>query len=504
MNAKSIGFLLLAALAAETSFGQPSVEPAVPDKPWTHNMWLPRFDAKRELAATGRYDIVFLGDSITHGWESAGKEVWKANFSSGPYRALNCGISGDRTEHILWRLDHNQLAGHSPKIFVLMIGTNNTGHHDIVEESPLDTILGIQSVLGRLTRDHPESKIVLHPIFPRGATTNDPNRVRNDVVNSVICKFADGKRTLWCDFNSRFLTADGVLEKSMAKDLLHPGAAGYAIWAESLKPYLDFALGRTKRRPEPPAPPAPTALPKSGPRTTLPDVKMYWLANIKQKVEPRLRNKRAEVCANSEHYYDAIWLGDSITHFLERTKFNDVRKEKFNGYRILNLGFGGDKTQNLLWNIEYGGFLDCVHTRLVTIMIGTNNVLEDTPEDIANGIRACLAAVRRKQPQAKVLLFSILPRDVAHGRGKRDCRRTNRNVDEIMPKILKINELIRPLADGEKVVLIDLVAKFTDAEGLPDINLLPDGTHPDADGYRLCADTILPYLKSSAKRPLAK
>ena len=135
------------------AFGQLSVTPALPERSWTRKMWLPRFDEKKALATTNSYDIVFLGDSITHGWESRGAKVWAENFAEGEYKALNCGISGDRTEHVLWRLYNGQLANLSPKAFVLMIGTNNTGHRDFESEPPTDTVLGIQSIL-----DHLKSK----------------------------------------------------------------------------------------------------------------------------------------------------------------------------------------------------------------------------------------------------------------------------------------------------------------------------------------------------------
>ena len=472
-----------------------SVTPQVPDKGWTHGMWLPRFDAKRALAANGGFDVAFLGDSITHFWETKGSNVWARTFVEGPYKAINLGFSGDRTEHVLWRIDHGQFDGLSPKAIVLMIGTNNTGHREEFQESPTDTILGIQSVLGRLAQKFPDAKVILHPIFPRGATTDDPLRVRNDLVNAVIRRFADGKRVLWCDFNGRLLTADGTLEKSMAPDLLHPGAQGYEIWAEEVKPFLDYALGLSPKAPRSTAHPAPTALPATGPRTTRPEIKMYWLANKDPKVQARLRDKRIEECGNADRYYDAIWLGDSITHFWERSGKREVFQEKFGQYRILNLGFGGDQTQNLLWNIRHGGFLDGVQTRLITLMIGTNNVWGDSAEDIAAGIAACVKAVRGKQPQARLLLFTMLPREVAHKRGERDYRREKGCVDEVMPKQTKVNELIRSLADGKNVILVDLTAKFTDADGLPDVTLLPDGTHPGPEGYRVWADAVLPLYK---------
>ena len=492
MNRKITFTLALIALSGGASALQ-SISPSVPDR--TRGWWLPRFDAQRTLAATCGCEVAFLGDSITHHWEGPGKEVWAANFAEGPYSAINLGFSADRTEQLLWRLDHGQMDGMSPKAIVLMIGTNNTGHRKAHEESPTDTALGVQAVLGRLGNLFPEAKVILHPIFPRGAATNDELRVRNDLVNLAIRQLADGKRILWCDFNSRLLAVDGTLEKTMAPDLLHPGATGYAIWAEELKPFLDYALGRTEKVPKSKAVPAPTALAKDGPKAVVPAIKTYWFANRDPKVRPRIRDKRVEETANADRYYDAIWIGDSITHFWEHKGKCEVFREKFGQYKILNLGFGGDHTENLLWNVKYGGFLDGVQARLITLMIGTNNTWGDSAEDIAAGIAACVKAIREKQPQAKLLLFTVLPREVAHRRGERDFRRKNPNVDEIMPKQTKVNELIRPLADGKDVILVDLCPKFTDVEGLPDITLLDDGTHPNEDGYRVWADEVLPLYR---------
>ena len=473
---------------------QLAVTPSLPDKAWTRKMWLPRFDEKKALAAQGGYDIVFLGDSITHGWESRGAKIWAENFETGPYKALNCGISGDRTEHLLWRLLNGQLAELKPKAFVVMIGTNNTGHRDVESEPPTDTILGIQSIVDWLKVNHPAAKVILHPIFPRGARPDDSMRVRNDLVNSEIKAFADGKQVLWCDFNSRLLSTNGVMETSMAKDLLHPGEEGYRIWAEEVKPFLDYALGRSAKPPKSSAPAAITALPKAGSAATTPKIKNYWLNSPDKKVRPRIREKRAEQCANLERYYDVVMIGDSITHFWEHKRNYEVFAEKFKGYKIFNAGFGGDRTQNTLWNILYGGLLDGVHTRIVTLMIGTNNTWSDSPEEIAAGIKACVDAIRAKQPQAKLLLMPIFPREVAHKRGERDY--TRKNGDMIMPKIAKVNELIRPFADGKGVEWFDLTGKFLDSDGLPDIRLLPDGTHPGPEGYAVWADALLPYLKN--------
>ena len=159
-----------AAFICGTAFAQLSVTPALPDKNWTHCMWLPRFDAKKALAGSNSYDVVFLGDSITHGWEGRGAKVWEKNFADGEYKALNCGISGDRTEHVLWRLYNGQLAELSPKAFVIMIGTNNNSSKDT---KPENVASAIEQLVAKIRAKQPKAKIVLHPIFPRGNSAQE-------------------------------------------------------------------------------------------------------------------------------------------------------------------------------------------------------------------------------------------------------------------------------------------------------------------------------------------
>jgi beta-glucosidase len=130
---------------------------------------------------------------------------------------------------------------------------------------------------------------------------------------------------------------------------------------------------------------------------------------------------------------------------------------------------------------------------MITLMIGTNNSWGDSPENIATGIKACVEAIRKKQPQAKLLLMPLLPRELVNKRANRDYARKNGEI--VMPKHAKVNELIRPLADGKDVIWFDLTKQFTDSEGLPDVRLLPDGTHPGPEGYTVWADALLPQLK---------
>jgi beta-glucosidase len=124
-----------------------------------------------------------------------------------------------------------------------MIGTNNTGHRNLAAEKPSDTVAGIKAVLEAIRERQGGAKIVLLPIFPRGASPDDALRMRNEQVNAEICRFADGKTIFWHDFNRKFLESDGTLTKEMMPDYLHPRGKGYEIWAGEMKGIFDRFLG---------------------------------------------------------------------------------------------------------------------------------------------------------------------------------------------------------------------------------------------------------------------
>ncbi|MBQ3098682.1 MAG: hypothetical protein IJC66_11065, partial [Kiritimatiellae bacterium] len=385
-----------------------SITPSLPAEK-TLKWWMPRFKSVKAKAAKGGYEVVFLGDSITHGWESRGKNVWAKHFADGPYKALNGGFSGDRTENLLWRIDNGMLDGTNPKAFVLLIGTNNTGHRKIEEERPLDTVLGVLAVVDRLRSKFPKAKIIMHPIFPRGQKSGNPLRRRNDVVNralSLICKYQLMDCVLWCNFNDKLQNKDGSLDKAVFNDFLHPVEPGYEVWAKALVAHLDFALGRSAKRPDMKLPPAGHTN-----RPCDPSISTRW---FKRNASPRMLIKRKEVLDLSGKQVDLVMIGDSITHRWENPSPDGgkgVQDGKLKGLSILNLGFGGDTTQALLWVLEHGGGLDGYKARNVTLLIGTNNIWRSDPASIAEGIKSLVELIRRKQPTAKVFLMPILPRE---------------------------------------------------------------------------------------------
>ena len=223
---------------AESCQCAPMVRAATPiayggDNPWQ----LKRHEEKMKLVSAGGAKVVFIGDSITHFWETTGRKY----FSTDEYRMLNLGFAGDRTENVLWRIDNGELDGYNAKCVVLLIGTNNTGHFPIEKESSDDTILGIKTILERIREKQPTAIIVVIAIFPRGASPEEPLRQRNDLVNRGIQRFCDGKTVLWCDFGKSLLDEKGDT-KWVMPDRLHLNAKGFEIWYENVKPYIDYAL----------------------------------------------------------------------------------------------------------------------------------------------------------------------------------------------------------------------------------------------------------------------
>lgn len=472
---KKLMFALGVALVACGSFGAiRAVTPMPVDRDW----WRGRHEAKLKEAAANRPQVVFIGDSITHFFEEhAGKVVWERYFGEGNRRALNLGYSGDRTEHVLWRItEGKELDGYEAKVVVLMIGTNNAGQHTFEEEPPIDTILGIREIVKTIRAKQPTAKVVLCPIFACGRNF----AWRNEIVNKEIWKYADGKNVFWCDFNSQFRTADGRLPHEVFYDQLHPTSYGYEIWAAAVLPYIDAALeGRTM-------PPHRFA--------AFVDANTYRVENISTALFPQTRIcepspsrgydwwssrmllKRNQI-ADSKGEIDAVFFGDSITHFWE-TYGKKQLAELEKTYSILDLGYGGDRTEQLIWRGS-NGELDGYKAKMVMLMVGTNNRTE--PKRTAEGIRKILDLIAERQPQAKVLLLPIFPR----GENEADENRVRNG---------KINELIKRFADGEKVVWCDFGAKFLDEKGDTKA-MMSDRLHPNAKGYQVWSDAIRPYLK---------
>ena len=189
--------------------------------------------------------------------------------------------------------------------------------------------------------------------------------------------------------------------------------------------------------------------------------------------------------------FDFVLIGDSITYNWRREKGRsyfggdrrfgkDVAEKAFAGCRWLNAGIGGDGTSQVLWRCQ-NGILDGYKTKIVALMVGTNN-RRDSAEDVAKGIRRIVDVIREKQPDAKILLSPILPRF------PREDDPGDMNV-----KNEKTNEIIEGYCDGEKVVWFDWRAGLY-KNGQLDKDLWYDREHPAEGGYRAWAKALMSHI----------
>jgi lysophospholipase L1-like esterase len=186
--------------------------------------------------------VLFIGDSITQGWEgvTGGSNVWKKYYA--PRKAVNLGIGGDRTQHVLWRLEKAPLEGVKPKAAVVMIGTNNSNGED---NTPGQIIDGIEAIIKKLRSRLPNTKILLLAIFPRGENFN-AQRGKLAQINQILTKFHDGQNIHYLDIGPQFLNRDGILPGEIMPDYLHLSEKGYQIWAEAIEPKLSELLGEKR------------------------------------------------------------------------------------------------------------------------------------------------------------------------------------------------------------------------------------------------------------------
>jgi lysophospholipase L1-like esterase len=262
----SISYAQNAAVAEAPPKKNTAVEPVF------HTGTTAKHDKINERAKQGDVDLLFIGDSITDGWQGGGKEVWQKYY--GNRKAMNAGIGGDRTQHVIWRLDNGNIDGIHPKLAVLMIGTNNSNGKDNTAEEIGE---GITTIVNQLREKLPETKVLILAIFPRGATTDAQlekaatqngkkkiedadlpaakeaaleytknQRKKNADASAIAAKLADNKMVFFLDINDKFLKPDGELPNDIMPDLLHPNPKGYEIWAEAIEPKVAELLGEKK------------------------------------------------------------------------------------------------------------------------------------------------------------------------------------------------------------------------------------------------------------------
>ena len=231
----AVATLIILASSAANSMAQDKSNDAVIPVP-REGGWMKRHESFNERVKKGNVDLLLIGDSITQGWEGAGKGVWEKYYT--PRNAVNLGIGGDRTQHVLWRLDNGNVEGIAPKAAVLMIGTNNAGTNSSVQIAE-----GVEAIVKKLRTKLPKTKILVLGIFPRGATVEDARRKVNVGANLSIRKLADGEMVHYLDIGDKFLNDDGTLSKEVMPDLLHLNDKSYATWAAAIEPKLKELMG---------------------------------------------------------------------------------------------------------------------------------------------------------------------------------------------------------------------------------------------------------------------
>jgi len=443
-----------------------------------------RHAEKLALIAKDKFDLIMIGNSITNNFEKPQyQSVWNQFFA--PRKAVNLGFSGYRTENLIWNIQNDELEGQSPKVAVLEIGTNNIDEkHYPTRHTAGQLAGGIEAVVKLMREKLPDTKIILLRCFPGcyGGPNPTSHRLILERASDIVSKIADGKHVFYCDVNHVFLNMDGSINHEMMGDWLHPTPAGAKAWAQAMEPLLSELMGDKSLD---------TDIPQNTaivPKTKLENDSYDWwtrhsdVLSIKDSINPEI-----------------VLIGNSITHFwggLPQLKYANGQLRIPNGpktwdslfgpYRVLNLGFGWDRTQNVLWRLDHGE-LDGLHPRTVIIHIGTNNTSEtanarmNTAPEIVEGIRAICMRVRSKVPGAKIVLMSVFPREQS----------------ATHPRRILINEINRNLeifAKENNITLLNIGPKMLSADGTLSKDIAPDFCHPTEMGYQIWADAIKPFI----------
>jgi lysophospholipase L1-like esterase len=249
---KTLKFALLCAIftslvsvasAQESKKENSATKPAPRDKGWEK-----RHETFVGIAKRGNVDLLFLGDSITDAWggeghgTNGGHKIFTSKFV--PMKAANFGIGGDRTQHVIWRLQNGELDGIKPKVVQLMIGTNNSNGSDNTAEEIAD---GVKGIIDEIKKKSPSTKVLLLAVFPRNTGKDDAakkiQKDKIDKVNSIISKLDDGGKSVkFLDIGSKFKDASGALPKELMPDQLHLSEKGYEIWANAVESVITSML----------------------------------------------------------------------------------------------------------------------------------------------------------------------------------------------------------------------------------------------------------------------
>ncbi|MCD0245268.1 acetylhydrolase [Xanthomonas melonis] len=475
------GGLLLACSTAGAQTPPPSIVPTDRlQEPW----WVQRHaQVLEQVKQHPNTRLLLIGDSITQNYEKAKlpdedfQSTWQTFYGS--RGALNLGFSGDGTENLLWRLANGEVDGLQPKVALVLIGTNNTGHLD---QSAEQTQLGIDAVVAALEQKLPRTHILLLSVLPSEISV-EKSRRDAQVNQGLAVRYGDNPRVTYLDVSSVFQRG-GALRTELFYDprlrpaagALHPDTQGQRMLAEAIEPTLARLLG------EPPVKPV-AELGRDAATSLMP---VDWLEQDSYDWYARHHAALAEARTLKP---EVVMIGDSITHFwagppqATRVSGLDSWQWLYGKRRVLNLGFGWDRTQNVLWRIRQGE-LDGLDPRWVVLHIGTNNLTgtaqarASTPAEAAKGVEAVVAEVRRRLPGSKLILMQIMPRGF-------------RADSPLRAPIAETNRLLAArFARDPSVQLLDIGPRMLQPDGSLPEALMPDSTHPSDAGYRIWAQAL--------------
>ncbi|GEM_PF-5045690 len=198
-------------------------------------------------------------------------------------------------------------------------------------------------------------------------------------------------------------------------------------------------------------------------------------------------DRKLKEIQGSKKKVQLVFLGNSITHNLEKPDNKEIWDRYFSRYGFLNLGFGGDRTENVLWRVMHGE-LEGLQPELLVLLIGTNNTDAEhypaihTGEQVAEGIARICYEVQQRLPATKILILAIFP----YGKDPANTRRAAND---------RANRLASRLADGKRIFFADLNRYFLDPDNSVDISLMPDHLHPSRAGNRVWAAALAPVVE---------
>lgn len=228
-----LAFLITAGLMPATTFANTATTPVPKESP----KWLHRHEEINADVKKGNVNLLWIGDSIVENWKDRGRATWDKYYAG--RGAANLGIGGDRTEHLLWRLDHGNIEGVHPKLAIVMMGQNN-GSTNTAEE----IAEGVTAIVTKLRTQLPETKILLLGIFFRGEKPNEEQK-RLTQTNEIISRLADDKTVFYMNINKIFLRPDGTIPADLMPDFEHPSADGHKLWAETIESKVAELMGDT-------------------------------------------------------------------------------------------------------------------------------------------------------------------------------------------------------------------------------------------------------------------